>query len=362
MITDANEDRVDGASRATTIDLAIRLGFVALVGYLSFRVISPFVRIGLWSSILAVALYPVFDWLAARMRPSLAAAIVTLLCLATVIGPVTWLGFGMVRGISALATGFDAEQLAVPPDSVKVWPLFGARLHQLWQLAATNMMQALTEVAPMIKPVGGKLLGMTQDVFAALFELLVAIVIAGFLFTRGPQLVNALSAFLDRMLSDRGKELVRVAGATVRSVSRGVIGIALLQAMLAGAGFLIAGIPAAGVLAFVALVLGIVQIGAGILILAVVVWSWWGMPTTHALIFTACMVPVGLLDNVLRPLVLGQGVGTPMPVIMIGVIGGTLAYGIVGLFVGPIVLAVAWAILVDWVENNDAPEEGARGK
>ena len=162
-----------------------------------------------------------------------------------------------------------------------------------------------------------------------------------------------LSAFLSRVLSHRGKELVQLAGATIRNVSRGVVGIALLQSLLAGAGFLAAGIPAAGMLAFVALLLGIVQIGPAILFLPIVVWSWTAMDTTHALIFTAYMVPVGLIDNVLRPVLMARGLTTPMPVIVVGVIGGTIAMGIVGLFFGPIIVSVAWVVLVAWVQGSD---------
>jgi AI-2E family transporter len=139
---------------------------------------------------------------------------------------------------------------------------------------------------------------------------------------------------------------VQLAGAMFRSVSRGVIGIALLQAFLGGAGFLVAGVPAPGVLAFVALLLGILQIGPAILFVPVVIWSWTAMEPMQALLFTAYMVPVGLIDNVLRPFLMARGLATPMPVIMVGVIGGMLAYGILGLFFGPVVLSVAWAVLV----------------
>jgi predicted PurR-regulated permease PerM len=127
-----------------------------------------------------------------------------------------------------------------------------------------------------------------------------------------------------------------------------------LQACLAGAGFLAAGVPAAGVLAFFALLLGIIQFGPTILIIPIVIWSWTVMEPTHALIFTAYMIPVSLIDNVLRPVLMARGLTTPMPVIMVGVIGGTIAYGIVGLFLGPIVLSVAWAVMVAWVQGNDA--------
>lgn len=341
---------------STTIDLAIRVLILVLLGYWSFRVIAPFVTIGLWSALLAIAFYPLFKWLTRYLSPSLAATLVTLLCLLIVVGPVTWLGFGMVSAIGSLVTEINSGQPAIPlpPEAVKTWPLIGDRLYQLWSLATNNLRVALAEVAPMLKPVGVKLLDFAQSAFWGLLQLLVAIVIAGFLFPRGPQMVDALSVMLGRVLSLRGKELVQLVGATVRNVSRGVIGISLLQSLLAGAGFLAAGFSAASVLAFVTLLLGIVQIGPAILFIPIVVFSWTVMETTQALIFTAYMVPVGLIDNILRPVLMARGLTTPMPVIMLGVIGGTIAYGIVGLFFGPVVLSVAWAVLVAWMQGGAA--------
>jgi predicted PurR-regulated permease PerM len=359
-MTAADDQEPGRVLSSATIDFAIRLGFIALLGYWSFRVIAPFLTIGLWSAILAVALYPVFEWLARWSSPRAAALLVTLLCLTIVVGPLTWLALGMIGGVSSLVKDIDTGQLTfpLPPEAVKGWPIVGERLHQLWQLAATNMKEALAEVAPMLKPAGGQLLVFAQGALFGLIELLVAIIIAGFLFTRGPKLVDVLSAFLSRALSHRGKELVQLAGATIRNVSRGVVGIALLQSLLAGAGFVAAGIPAAGALAFAALLLGIVQIGPALLFLPIVIWSWTAMDTTHALIFTAYMVPVGLIDNVLRPFLMARGLATPMPVIVIGVIGGTIALGIVGLFFGPIVLSVAWVVLVAWLRGSDVVAGG----
>jgi predicted PurR-regulated permease PerM len=349
------QDPKSSALSATTIDLAIRLGFIGLVGYLSFRVIIPFLTIALWSAILAVALYPLFDWLAQRLSPRPAAAIVTVLCLIIVLGPVTWLGLGMIKGLHFIKATLESGQLAVPalPETVKDWPIIGDRLHQKWIFATGNTRAALAELLPVLKPVANKVLELGQDGLYFLLELLVAIVIAGFLFARGPQLVDALSAFLGRALSHRGKDLVRVAGATIRNVARGVVGISLLQALLAGMGFLVAGIPAAGLLAFVILLLGIFQIGPAFVLIPMVIWSWTAMETSHALAFTAYMIPVGLVDNVLKPLLMARGLTMPMPVIMVGVIGGTLAYGIVGLFFGPIILSVAWAVLVTWMKGDD---------
>jgi predicted PurR-regulated permease PerM len=354
MTANGNEDPTRTTLSATTLDLAIRLGFIGLLGYWSFRVIAPFLTIGLWSAILAVALYPLFALLAKRLNARLAAALTTLLCLLVVIGPVTWLGLGMVRGIRSLVSGLEDGQLAIPApsESVKGWPIVGERLHQLWSLATINMKMAMAETLPMLKPLGGTLLGISQSALYGLLELIVSIAIAGFLFTRGPQMVGALSAFLDRVLRHRGRELVQLAGATIRNVSRGVVGVAFLQAILAGAGFVAAGIPAPGVLAFVALLLGIVQIGPTILLVPIVVWSWTTLELTQAIVFTAYMVLVGLMDNILRPVLMARGLATPMPVIIVGVIGGAIAYGIVGLFFGPIVLSVAWVVLVAWVQGG----------
>ena len=363
MTTNGNQEPTRTAISAPTVDFAIRIGFVGLLGYWSFGVVAPLLTIGLWSAIIAVALYPLFDWLAARSSPRLAAAVVTLLCLFIVVGPMTWLGLGMLDGIRSLVARLQTEQLAIPlpPDSVRGWPFIGARLHELWSLAANNMMIALTQVMPSFKPLGIKLLDFAQGALFGLLELLVSIVVAGFLFTRASQMVDALSTFLNRVLSHRGKELVQLAGSTIRNVARGVVGISILQALLAGAGFLVAGIPAAGLLAFIALLLGIVQIGPALLFLPIVIWSWMTMETVHAVIFTAYMIPVGLADNVLRPLLMARGLSTPMPVIIVGVIGGTIAYGLVGLFFGPIVLSVAWAVMVDWAQGDDFLERKNSG-
>jgi predicted PurR-regulated permease PerM len=140
-------------------------------------------------------------------------------------------------------------------------------------------------------------------------------------------------------------------GATIRNISRGIIGIAILQALLARIGLLFAGVPAAGLFSFLVLLLGIVQIGPSVVLVPLIIWSWFAMEPTTAILFTLYMVPVNLLDNILRPLV-AKGLKTPMPVIFIGVLGDTLVRGMIGLFVGPIVLSIAWQLLVVWTRDE----------
>jgi predicted PurR-regulated permease PerM len=355
------EEKADGPGPTllgvTHVDLIIRLGLLGLIGYWSLKVIAPFLTIVLWSAILAVALYPVFDWLAQlTRRPRLAAALITSLCLLIVIGPVTWLGFGLVGGAGSLMQQLDAGLFSIPqpPPTVKDWPVVGEHVHRLWTLAATNIGAILIQIAPHLKPVGAKLLSIAENVGMGLLEFVASIIVAGFLFCPGPHIVDGLRAFSRRVLSDRGEDMLQLAGATVRNVSRGVVGIALLQSILAGVGFLAAGVPAAGVFAFLTLLLAIAQVGPGILLIPITIWGWTALGTVNALIFTVYMVVVGVMDNVLRPILMARGLTTPMLVIVLGVVGGILAYGIIGLFVGPIVLSVAWELFKAWLQVSEA--------
>src|SRR5262249_31275059 len=172
--------------------------------------------------------------------------------------------------------------------------------YRLWTRHATARKAILLEIAPRLKPLGGKLLEIAQSVVFGLLEFVASIVIAGFLYAPGPQLVDTLRAFSRRTLSDRSEEVVALAGRTIRDLCRVVFGIALVQSFLAGLGLLVAGIPAAGFFTFLALVLGIIQIGPAIVLIPIVIWSWTAMETTSALIFSIYMILVGLSDNIFR--------------------------------------------------------------
>jgi predicted PurR-regulated permease PerM len=249
--------------------------------------------------------------------------------------------------------------LPAPPRAIRDWPLIGEPLYRFWDLASTNLREALAKIAPQLKPLGGSLLRVAADTGTSTIKFFVAIIIAGFLFTPAPMLAESVSAFARRLTAERGEQFVKLAGATIRAVSRGVIGISVLQALLAGLGLMLAGVPGTSLLTSAVLIFGIIQIGPSIVLIPVIIWSWFSMETMAALLFTAYMIPVNLLDNILKPILMGRGLQTPMLVILIGVIGGTLAYGITGLFLGPIVLAVIWELLGAWVYDARAASGGA---
>jgi predicted PurR-regulated permease PerM len=341
------------------IEVAIRLGALGLLLYWSFILVRPFISIVIWSVVLAVALYPFFErvanWLSGRRR--LAAFVVTMLSLLIVIGPATWLAFGLIDSLRLIAEHFDLSTLAIPPPpiSLKHWPLIGDPIYQYWLLATNNLHSALLKIAPQLKPVITGALRISANTGIGVLKFFISIIVAGFLFSSGPSIVEAVKMLSRKLNPTRGEEFVNQAGSTIRAISRGVIGISVLQALFADIGLTAAGVPHAGLITFAVLILGIVQIGPSIIIIPIIIWSWTVMETSSAVFFTAYMIPVNLMDNILRPIVIGRGLKTPMLVILVGVIGGTIAYGITGLFLGPIVLAVIWELLVSWTsEQNGA--------
>ena len=344
------------ASAGDPVRIALRLGLLIGMIYWSYILVLPFIPILVWSAILAVALYPLFDLLAGLLggRRGAAAILITILGLGIVIGPASWLIFGLVEGMRSISDQLGTGNVFVPTPNkaVKQWPLIGDRLFEFWQLASTNLAAALGKFSPYAKPMATAILSILGGVGMEIMKFLVAVILTGFLFVPGPRLVSNMRTFLRHIVPERSEEFVTLAGATIRSVSRGVIGIALLQSFLAGVGFIIADISGAGLFAFLVLLLGAAQVGCAILLLPMIAWYWMTREPTAAFLFTLYIVPVGLIDNVLKPLVIGHGSQTPMVIIFIGVLGGTLAHGLIGLFVGPIVLAVGWELLAAWMRDE----------
>ena len=337
---------------AAIVDLVIQIACLALLAYWTLILLQPLSSIILWSIILAVLLYPAFSWMVDKLRvPRVIAALaLTILTLAVLIGPATWLGLSLVGTVRILAERLGSGDIGVPapPEGVKGWPLLGERVYDIWFLASTNLSAAFVQIGPQLKPIGTALLGYAGSAGISMLQFIAAVAISGFLLLPGPSMVNSARMIFRRVARRRGDEFVSLAGATVRSLARGVIGVSLLQALLVGIGLLVAGVPAAGLFSFVILALGIVQIGPLIVTGPLVIWSWTTMDVGGALMFSAYMLPVTLLDNFLRPFVMAHGLKTPMLIILVGVIGGVLTHGVIGLFIGPIVLAIAWELLMAW--------------
>ena len=181
-----------------------------------------------------------------------------------------------------------------------------------------------------------------------------AVALSGFLFHYGPRLVTTIKRIQARLVTQGSQDFVALAGLTIRTVSNGVIGVAVLQALLAGIGLKLAGVPHAGLLAFAVLILAVLQIGSAVVLIPVTIWIWATKDFAAALPLTIYLLIVGLADNVVKPILMGRGLSTPTLVIFIGVLGGMLAHGILGLFVGPIILAVTWELAMAWIREERA--------
>ena len=343
------------AARNAVVDLVIQLVSVALLAYWAAILVKPFVTIILWSVILAVVLYPAFNLMTGKLHVPrlLAALLITAFCLLVLLGPAAWLGLSLTESLQSIARRLAAGDIAVPPppDAVKDWPFVGHEVHALWQLASTNLKALLTQIGPHLRSLSGVLLALAKNTAISMLNFLVAVLISGFVLSPGPELVSSTRAMFRKIAATRGDEFVDLIGATIRSLARAVIGLSLLQALLAGVAFMIAGVPAAGLLSFLILLLGIIQIDAAFVTIPVLIWSWLKMDTTTALFFTIYIVPVTFMNNVLRLFVMAHGLKTPTWIIFIGMIGGLFAHGLIGVFVGPVVLAITWELLKAWTNR-----------
>ncbi len=342
------------------VDLVVRLSLLGAFAYFAIWLVAPFLSLILWSIVLSVALYPAFTALRRMLgdRPRLAALLLMLVIFAVLLGPATVLVSSLVHSLEALAAQFHGHTVSLPPPPPEVAeiPLVGPALARTWAQAAANIEGFVVTYRSTLIDAGEWVLRTVASLAGSILVIVAAVPIAAFLHFPGPRLVAVLRSFARRVSGTHGSEFVDLAGATIRNVARGVVGVAAIQSLLIGIGLLIADVPGAGLFSLAALVLAIVQIGTLPVVLPLLVWFWIERPAGSAVLLTAYMIPVGLIDNVLKPLMMGKGLPTPMVVILLGVIGGTISFGIIGLFLGPIVLAVFYELLVYWVA--DAPVAG----
>jgi len=358
---DETQAAASGRDQPSWADVAIRLALVALVVYWSFLLLRPFIAILIWAAILSVALYPFYIWLKRVLggRSTLASFLLTILALVVLLGPISALGAALVENLSSIAIGVSegTVKLPPPPPYVAEWPIIGEKLSAFWQTASQELGETLASIEPQLKEAALKLLGLVGNIGLGVLQFTVAIFISGFAYSRAAGIQDSLKTFADRAAPQMGAAFVDLASGTVRSVARGVVGISLIQSILFGVGALVAGIPLAGLWTFVAMILAIIQVGPGLVIVPVIIYAWSSMETVSAVIFTAYMVPVMLLDNVLKPIVMGRGLPVPMLVIFIGVIGGTMTHGLIGLFVGPIILSLGYELGRAWIQVGRAASE-----
>jgi predicted PurR-regulated permease PerM len=344
---------------ARAVEAAIRIGLVALIALWVATLVWPFAHIVLWAVVLAVALYPSFLWLTARLggRAELSAALITVALLAVVLLPSWRLVGSSVVEAREIVTKAEAGELAIPPppEAVRDWPLIGEATHARWSRASQNLEATIHSHKPEIEAAARAALSALTGLAGAVVQLLISMLIAGVLLHTGESAAAFSQRLARRLAGPRGDGFLHLTTATIRSVFLGVLGIALIQAALAAIGLVVLGAPAALLWALGVLILAIVQIPSVLALLPVMVWAFATQSTVAAVIFLVYGLLVGASDTVLKPLLLGRGVDVPMLVILVGAIGGMITSGLLGLFIGAVVLAVAYQLMMAWLEQGAEP-------
>ena len=358
-MTTTNSTFNDKAYLSRAVEITIRIGILAALVFWSFKIFEPFLRPVIWGILIALATYPIFCWLRAKLgeRNGLAATVFTLLALALLITPTVMLSTSLIDSAQTLSHSLEEGTLKVPPppESVATWPVIGKPLNKIWSLASVNLEAALKQLEPQLKALGSWLLSVATGAGMGVLQFILSIIIAGVLLAKASGGQQAAHAIFTRLGGERGAELADLAGATVRSVARGVLGVAFIQALLAGVGLIAAGVPAAGLWFVLVLLLAVVQLPTILILGPIIIYVFSVSSTMTAVIFMIWSIFVGVSDSFLKPLFLGRGVEVPMLVILIGAIGGMMLSGIIGLFVGPIILAISYTLFIAWLNESTSP-------
>ena len=340
------------------IDTAIKIGFVALLVLWCFQIAAPFIGPIVWAGIIAIAVYPLFAWVKNKtgLSNGLSATLVTLALLATLITPAVMLASAMIENTQELSEYLQNDELTIPPpkESVGDWPFIGKKVEAFWQQAHVDPKAALGQFGPQIKKALNWILSKAAITGLNIIIFTFSIILAGVFLASAKGAREALEGILIRVAGDRGADLTQLAHDTVQSVVRGILGIAVLQAVLSGVGFMAMDIPASGLLVIVCLILAIVQIDILIVLIPLSIMAFFdpNVGTGAAIAFLVWNILVGLMNNVLKPILLAKGVKAPMAVIFIGAIGGMMLSGIIGLFVGAVVMVLGYTLFMAWVRQE----------
>jgi predicted PurR-regulated permease PerM len=344
----------------TAIEITIRLGFLLLLIAWCFQLLYPFTGVIVWGIILAVAVAPFYDSVNRRLgdKPKWSAILIILVGLILIILP-SWLFIdSMINGLKTLKSGLEGGTLTIPVPTEKVasWPVIGSKAYDIWQQASQNLEGFITKYREQILKVGETLLEGGLSFGASVLQFILATIVAGILLaTRGTD--DFARRFFRKIVGAQGDEFTDITIKTISNVTKGVLGVALIQSLLTGLGFVLAGIPYAGVWTLLVLVLAILQLPGTIVVIPIVIWMFSAFNPLPAVLWTIYLLLAGASDNVLKPLLLGKGAPVPMLVIFLGVIGGFMLSGFIGLFTGAIIISLGYKLFESWIKDDGEKKE-----
>jgi predicted PurR-regulated permease PerM len=350
-----------GTNPPATRDLTRTTLAVLLIGILivaNFWVLRPFLPSLLWAVMIVVATWPLMLGVQARLwgKRGLAVAVMTLALLLVFVVPFSLAVATIVENADQIADWAKSLRklaLTAPPDWVGRIPLAGPKLSAAWQEIASSGPEGWSA---RLAPYAGKLVqwfaAQAGSVGMMAIQFLLTVIIAAILYSKGEMVNGGVRQFVRRLGGLRGDETMILAGKAVRGVALGIVVTALAQSILGGIGLAVAGVPAPALLSAIMFMLCVAQVGAGFVLIPSVIWLYWGGNTVWGTVLLVVTVLVMSLDNFLRPMLIKKGADLPLVLIFTGVIGGLIAFGIIGIFIGPVVLAVTYRLLGAWVEGG----------
>lgn len=335
----------------------VQIGALFLLLLLCFRIIQPFVSIVIWAMIIAVALYPLHTVLAAKIggREKTSATIFVLVLLGILLVPTYLTADSSIQALKTVSTELNDGSVTIPPPDASVadWPLIGPAVFDGWSNAATNLEATLNKFQPQLASFGEWLLRFAGSMALGILQFVLSIVIAGVFLVSAAGAYQTTLKLSAALLGERGAGLTDLSVETIRSVAKGVLGVAVIQSLLSAIGLVMVGVPAAGIWAGIILLLAIMQLPPLLVLGPIAVWVFSVAEPVPATIFAVYAFLVSISDSFLKPLFLGRGMEIPMLVILLGAIGGMILSGIVGLFLGAVILALGYTILTAWMETDE---------
>ncbi len=360
-----------GLASASRQDLARVLLAVLSIGLLiaiSLWVLLPFLGAMVWGVAIVAATWPLMLRLQALLfgRRSLAVLLLTVLLLLILFIPLSLVVGAIVKNASeiiAWVRALGSFQLPPPPDWLVNLPVVGTRLGQVWQhIAGSGIEQLAKEAAPYAATVAAWLIGQIGNLGMVVVQFLLTVAVTAIFYLNGEAAARLVLRFGYRLAGERGVNVMQLAGRAIRGVALGIVVTALVQSALGGIALVIAGVPFAALLAAVMFVLCIAQIGPMLVLVPAVIWLYWNGDAGWGTFLLVSTAVVGTMDNFLRPFLIKKGADLPLLLIFAGVIGGLFAFGLIGIFVGPVVLAVTYTLLDAWMNDQpyspDAPQSG----
>ena len=358
--------QADPRISASVLEALIKAGVILLLFLFCYQVLAPFMALMLWALVLTITLYPAHQRLTPMVgnRSGLAATLIVLFGVLLLVVPSGFLLSSVADTVTPLIAKMQNHtlQIPAPQEQVASWPVIGPKLFALWQQASSDLPGLLGSVGPELAAFAKKLMSFAASLGGGMFMFLFAFLISGIMMAYGKAGAASMTQIAERLAGQvRGASFISLSSSTIRAVAMGILGVALIQSIAIGLIMMLAGVPLAGVWALLVLVLGIAQLPVALITLPAILWLWLGTDYSplFAGLYSVLLFVGGLIDNVLKPVMLGRGVEAPMPVVLLGALGGMVSNGILGMFLGATMLALGYQLFMGWVKSQQPPVETA---